>query len=505
MDILLVIIGILFGGVIAFLIQKFYLDKSYSNALFQKEDIINEAKENAQKLIDAAKKDADNLLLESKKELQSQKDTLINKQKELLKKENEYEKDLDSLDLKRQKLESEISLAEAQKNEAKKALELQEKKLEEISSMSKKDALALLLKNVEDESKEEILEHVNNLEKDLLENAEQKARIILTNAMQKVASDVASENTSTTVSLPSDDMKGRIIGKEGRNIQTFERLTGVDVVVDDTPGVVLISAFDLYRRYIAKISLERLLSDGRINPARIEEVVLKVQEEVEALVFDLGQKACFEAHVAGLPDDLLSLIGRLKFRTIQSQNVLKFSLEIGSLAQVIANSLGYKSQNLKKISLLRYVGLAVDHEVMGSVEDIGADICKKYGLSNDIIQAISDQKDTVNTESLDALIVKIATKLALSRPNMNKNNMESFVKRMSDLEDVVKSFDEVDRVFALHTGQEVRVIVDANKLNDLQTKKLSNDIAQKIQKDLTYQGQIKVNVIRELRLEDFAA
>jgi len=370
--------------------------------------------------------------------------------------------------------------------------------------MSKEDALDLLMKNVEKEHKKEILEYVKNLEKELTEDAEQKARMILTTAMQKIASEVASENTSTVVNLPSDEMKGRIIGKEGRNIQTFERLTGVDVVVDDTPGVVLISAFDLLRRYVAKVSLERLLADGRINPARIEEVVKKVIEEVDTLVFDLGQKACFEANVAGLSDDLLSLLGKLKFRTIQSQNLLKFSLDVGALALVIASNLGYKSMNLKKIALLKFVGQAVDHEVTGEMEDISADICKKYGVSSEIVEAIKQQKENVKDESMDALIVKIATKLALSRPNMNKNNMESFVKRMSELESVAKDFDGVNDVFALHTGQEVRVIVDADKLGDLETKKLSSQIANRIHQDLAYQGQIKVNVIREKRLEDFA-
>ncbi len=504
MNVLLVLAGVVLGGVIAFVVQKFLLDKSYSNALFNKEEILKEAKANAQSLLDKAKSESDNLLKEAKRTIQSQRDSLQGKQKELLKKEENFEKELDSIESKRSQLEKQTSLIEVQKKEASQALALQEKKIEEVANMSKDQALDLLMQNVEKENKDEILLHIKNLEKELTEDAEQKARIILTTAMQKIASDVASENTSTVVELPSDDMKGRIIGKEGRNIQTFERLTGVDVVVDETPGVVLISAFDLFRRYIAKVSLERLLSDGRINPARIEEVVGKVKEDVDTLVFDLGQKACFEANVAGLPDDLIALVGKLKFRTIQSQNLLKFALEVGAIASVIAATLGVKSQNLKKIALLKYVGLTVDHEIQGFTEDISADICKKFAVADEIVAAIKDQKDSAQTDDLDALIVKIASKLALSRPNMSKNNMESFIKRMSELEDAAKSFDGVNEVYALHTGQEVRVIVDANKVDDLQTKKLASDIVQKIQKDLAYQGQIKVNVIREMRLEDFA-
>ena len=501
----MVFIGIVLGGIFAFVIQKFLFDKSYQNALFNKDEILKDAKSKADQLIESAKKDAEKALNESKREIQSQKDSLVSKQKSLLDKEKLFEKQLNELDSARESLEKQKSVILVQKKEAEDALLAQEKKIEEISKMSKEDALDLLMKNVEKQNKDEILEYVKNLEKELTEDAEQKARMILTTAMQKIASDVASENTSTVVNLPSDEMKGRIIGKEGRNIQTFERLTGVDVVVDDTPGVVLISAFDLLRRYIAKVSLERLLSDGRINPARIEEVVKKVIEEVDTLVYDLGQKACFEANVAGLSDDLLALLGKLKFRTIQSQNLLKFALDVGALSVVIASSLGYKSMNLKKIALLKFVGQAVDHEVTGEMEDISADICKKYGVSKEIVDAISQQKENVKDESMDALIVKIATKLALSRPNMNKNNMESFIKRMSELESVAKDFEGVKEVFALHTGQEVRVIVDADKLDDLETKKLSSQIANKIHSDLAYQGQIKVNVIREKRVEEFAA
>lgn len=500
----MVIIGIFLGGVFAFVLQKYLFDKSYQSALFDKESILKEAKSKAESMILEAKNESQKFLNDSKKEIQSEKDSLISKQKDLLNKEKSFEKDLINLDETKKLLEKEKVDILLQKKQADEALALQEKKIEEIAKMSKEDALDLLMKNVEQENKQEILDFVKNLEKELTEDAEQKARMILTTAMQKIASEVASENTSTVVNLPSDEMKGRIIGKEGRNIQTFERLTGVDVVVDDTPGVVLISAFDLLRRYIAKVSLERLLADGRINPARIEEVVKKVIEEVDTLVFDLGQKACFEANVAGLPDDLISLLGKLKFRTIQSQNLLKFALDVGALSLVIASCLGYKSTNLKKIALLKFVGQAVDHEVTGEMEDISADICKKFGVTSDVIQAIKEQKENVKDESLDALIVKIATKLALSRPNMNKNNMESFVKRMNELEEVAKDFDGVKDVFALHTGQEVRIIVDADKVNDLETKKLSSAIANRIHQDLAYQGQIKVNVIREMRVEDFA-
>jgi len=501
----MVLIGIVLGGIFAFVIQKFLFDKSYQDALFNKDEILKSAKSKADNLIKDAKIKSEKVLTDAKKEMQSQKDILISKQKDLLSKEKSFEKQLTDLDSKKDSLEKEKSLIQVQKQEAEARMHAQEKKIEEIANMSKVDALELLMKNVEKDNKQEILNYVKDLEKELTEDAEQKARIILTTAMQKIASEVASENTSTVVNLPSDDMKGRIIGKEGRNIQTFERLTGVDVVVDDTPGVVLISAFDLLRRYVAKVSLERLLSDGRINPARIEEVVKKVISEVETLVFDLGQKACFEANVAGLSDDLLSLLGKLKFRTIQSQNLLKFALNVGALSIVIASSLGYKSMNLKKIALLKFVGQSVDHEVTGEMEDISADICKKYGVSSDIVESIKQQKENVKNESMDAIIVKIATKLALSRPNMNKNNMESFVKRMSELESVAKDFGGVKNVFALHTGQEVRVIVDADKLDDLETKKLSSQIASKIHHDLAYQGQIKVNVIREKRVEDFAA
>ena len=327
----------------------------------------------------------------------------------------------------------------------------------------------------------------------------------MADAIQKYAAETASESTATIVNLPSDDMKGRIIGREGRNINTFEQATGIDVIVDDTPGSILISVFDLIRRYIAKVSLERLISDGRIHPARIEETVEKVKEEVNVMVKELGEKAAFETGVSGLHPNLVKLLGRLKFRTSYGQNVLKHSMEVSFLAASLAGELGADVSICRKAGLLHDIGKAVDHEIQGPHAQIGRDIARKFGLSEDIVHAIESHEGDPEPRSVEAMVLAAANQIAIARPGANKDNLETFIKILQDIEAISNSFKGVGKSFAVQAGNELRVFVAPEEIDDLEATKLSYSIARKIEKDLQYAGQIKVNVVRETRVEEFAS
>ncbi len=498
---LLLVLG---GIAVGYILERIIFTKRNANIVKKADTFLLDAKNDAAKILQNAKQQASKLESESKNQISSKRKQLSTLESRLLDKETSLDKKIEKLDSKKEDLETKIQSLEQEKKQVNELIGKQEVELEKVASLSKKDAQKMLIEKVELEFKDELVEHVKKIEQSAKAEADSKARMILALAMQKYASDTASENTSTTVSLPSDDMKGRIIGREGRNIQAFERVTGVDVVVDDTPGVVLISAFDLYRRYVAKVSLERLITDGRIHPARIEEVVDKVKQEVDDLIAELGEKAAFEAGVAGLPLELTQLLGRLKFRTLESQNLLKHSIDVSKLSASLASELGADVSVCKRAGLLAFLGVAVDHEVEGQHFQVSADICKKFGLSKRLTEVIEMQSTEEFAENLEALCVFIASKILMSRPGIGKNNMETFIKRMTELENIALSFDGVSESFAVHTGSEVRVIVDAEKLDDLQSKKLSHQIAEKIEKDMQYSGQVKVTVVRERRAEAFA-
>ncbi len=500
LEILFVVGGIALG----FVLEKIILSKRSKKVLRKADNFLEQAKQDASQILKEAKDQARKMETESRQHVSVKRKELDKAENRLLDKESVLDKKMENLDSKKDDLEKKLQAMDLDQKKVQKVIEQKEQELSKIAGLSKQDAQKLLIEKVEAEFKDELLAHVQKIEENARAEAESKARTVLALAMQKYAADTASENTSTTVTLPSDDMKGRIIGRDGRNIQAFERVTGVDVVVDDTPGVVLISAFDLYRRYVAKVSLERLIGDGRIHPARIEEVVEKVKEEVDDLIIDLGEKAAFEAGIAGLAPEIVQLLGRLKFRTIQSQNLLKHSVDVSKLSASLASELGADVSLVKRVGLLMHIGVAVDHEVEGKFVDISADICKKFGLSKDLVQAISLQSSDDLENNLEAICVNMANKILMSRPGIGKNNMETFIKRMTELENIAKSFDGVSNCFAVHTGSEVRVIVDAEKIDDLQAKKLSHQVASKIEKDMQYSGQVKVNVVRERRVEAIA-
>ena len=379
------------------------------------------------------------------------------------------------LDKKLQNLEQkETSLGDKLKNVAKKEEEIeaiktqQLEKLESISGITSDKAKEIILTNAERDVRREMSIMIKEIESQAKEEAEKKSREIIGYAIQKCAADHVAETTVTVVNLPNDEMKGRIIGREGRNIRTLETLTGIDLIIDDTPEAVILSGFDPIRREVARIALEKLIADGRIHPARIEEVVTKVKEEVADLIKDLGEKAAYEAGVVGLPTEIIKLLGRLKFRTSHGQNVLKHSVEVAFLAGNIAAEMGADVSLCKKAALLHDIGKAVDHEVVGHHAHIGADICKKFGMPENIWTIVEAHHGDPEPLSLEAIVVYVANLISNNRPGIDQSNLENYVKRMEDLENIAKSFDGVEQVFAIHTGTEVRVIVNSEVVDDVE-------------------------------------
>jgi ribonuclease Y len=312
------------------------------------------------------------------------------------------------------------------------------------------------------------------------------------------------ESTVTTVNLPSDDMKGRVIGREGRNINTFERITGVDVIVDDTPSTVIISGFDLVRRYVAKLALEKLIEDGRIHPTRIEETVEKAKEDVNKMIKEFGEKVVYDMGITGLHPDLIKLVGRLRFRTSHGQNVLKHSVEVANIAAALAEQLGADPFEAKKAGLLHDIGKAVDHEISGKHEIIGYDIARKYGLNTTIATAIKTHHGVETPKTIEGICVYVANMISKTRPGAKRDGLETYIKRLEKIEELTKTFEGVENAYAIQAGREVRVIINPDKIDDLDAMKLASEIAHKIEKDLEYPGQIKINVLRERRILEYA-
>lgn len=456
-----------------------------------------------EKILDA-KKHALEIVEEAKKEEQGMRRQLEKQEERLISKEDLLEKkttDVEKTKLEYEKREDELKVQE-EKLEA--IYKEQEDKLANITKLSKEEARQMLLNNMEREYKDELVEHYNKMNEELKENAQKEATNVLAQAIQKFASDVTSESTQTIVELPNDDIKGRVIGKEGRNINAFEHLTGVDVIVDDTPNVIMISGFDLVRRYIAKKALTKLVEDGRIHPARIETVVEETKEQVHQMMKEFGEKAAFEMGITGLHPDLIKIIGRLRFRTSYGQNVLKHSMEVGFLSGHLAASIGADPHIAKIAGFLHDIGKAVDHEIEGSHALIGADILRKYGLPDAVIHAVEAHHEEITRDTAEAFVVMAADAISGSRPGARSENVETYIKRLKDLENLTTSFDGVEKAYAIQAGREIRVFVRPEKIDDMAAIKLSHEIARKIEKELAYPGTIKVQVIRETRAVEIA-
>ena len=469
------------------------IDEAIKSAEAKKKEALLEAKEENLK----AKNELDKEIKERRAEVQRYEKRVLNKEEVIERKSESLEKKENSLKNKEEKL------AEAQT----KVDELSEKRvqeLERISGLTSEQAKEYLLKTVEEEVKIETAKLVKELESQAKEEADKKAKEIVVNAIQKCATDHVSETTISVVSLPNDEMKGRIIGREGRNIRTLESLTGVDVIIDDTPEAVVLSGFDPIRREIARIALEKLIVDGRIQPTRIEEMVNKARKEVETMIREEGEAATLEVGVHGIHPELVKLLGKMKFRTSYGQNALKHSIEVAHLSGLLAAEMGLDVRIAKRAGLLHDIGKAVDHEMEGTHIQLGVDLCRKYKESAVVINAVEAHHGDVEPETLIACIVQAADAISAARPGARRETLETYTNRLKQLEDITNSFEGVDKSFAIQAGREIRVMVIPEKVTDADMVLMARDISKQIEAELEYPGQIKVNVVRESRAIDYA-
>lgn len=486
------------GGTVAYERQR------RTNAKHKADQVIADAKNKAGDIVLKAKDEAVKLANDAKKEETDRRKTWDKTESRLADRETNLDKKLDELDKRAESLRSQEDEVEDLKNEIRDIRTRQQEKLEKIAGLKKKEAAEKLMEMTERDIKQDLTGLVSKLQNEAKDNAEEKAQLILVSAMERMSSEVTAERTVTAIKLTDDEMKGRIIGKEGRNIQALQRATGVDILVDDTPGMIILSSFDPLRRQVARLTLEMLMKDGRIHPGRIEEVVAKAEKEIEKEVLRAGEDAAREVGVLGIPKEMLHLLGELKFRTSYGQNVLLHSTEMAHMAGLIAEEIGADVRTTKTATLLHDVGKAVTHKVEGKHHHIGAELARKYGMSDAIVHAIEAHHDDVDATTVEALVVRVCDALSAARPGARNISAENFAERMRELENVANSFPGIDKSYAISAGREVRVIVRPENIDDLSAIKLARDIATKIESTMQYPGTIKVNVIRETRAIEFA-
>jgi len=513
--ILAALIGVIAGGTAIWFFQQYFYKKDIFSAKEEAKRILKEAKEEAKQIKRDASHQAKELLYQMRsdfeREIREKRRDLQRLEHRLVQKEEQLERKVSGLEKKEETLaqrERELITREKNLEEQKKLYEnlLQEErhKIEEVAQMSTEEAKQLLLKQVEGEIRHEAAKLIRQVEEEAKEEASKKAREILALAVNRYAGEFVAEKTVSVVPLPNEEMKGRIIGREGRNIRAIEAATGVDVIIDDTPEVVILSGFNPIRREIARLSLERLVADGRIHPARIEEVVNKVTQELEIAVQEAGEQACFDVGVHSIHPELVKLLGKLKYRTSYAQNVLQHSLEVAFLCGIMASELGLDPKLAKRAGLLHDIGKAVDHEVEGPHALIGADLAKKYGESEEIVHAIGAHHEDIQPESVLAILVSAADTLSGARPGARRETLESYIKRLENLEKIANCFKGVSKAYAIQAGRELRIIVESDLLSDEDIALLAHDVAKRIEKEMTYPGQIKVSVIREKRAVAYA-
>ena len=486
--ILIGVITAILGGGIGYGSRQVFAKRSEKDAEDKRKDLLLTAKDEALKIKEQAQRDEE----ERRRKLEQVEQHLRSREEMIDQRLGSIENDLKRVAEESKKLDEERKSVDGMKQE-------QMTVLERVAKLKKEDAREELMKSVEQEFQGDLVAQVRRQKEVMKEEAETYARKLIATAVQRLGTEVAHENTTAAVHLPSDDMKGRIIGKEGRNIQQLERATGVDVMIDDTPDTVTISCFDPIRRHVAKVALERLIADGRIQPSKIEEVVKKAQEEVDKEVEEAGTAAAAESNVAGLHPDILKILGRLKYRTSYGQNVLRHSIEVSNIAGLLAAELGAEVNICRKAGLLHDLGKAVDHDVPGAHHHISMDIARKYGMSEIILNAIGAHHDDIDPKTVEAIVVRVADGISGGRQGARRDSVENYIKRLTELENIANSFPGVDKSFAIQAGREVRIIVRPSEIDDLGALRLSKDIAKKIEQDMQYPGTIKVNVIREVR------
>ena len=512
---IMIIGGFVLGFVMAYLIKGKIVSGKVRAAKEEALNIIRDAKRKSETLLKEARLEAKDRLFKMKSEFDTEtKETrseLRKQERRLISKEENIDKKLDQLEIRdrdigkaEKKIAQKIKAIEANERKYNQLVEEQKQQLETISSLTADQAKELLIRAMENEARHEGAKMIKRIENETKEQADKKAKKIMATAIQRYAGDFVAERTVSVVQLPSDEMKGRIIGREGRNIRALEAATGIDLIIDDTPEAVILSGFNPVRREVARLSLMKLISDGRIHPARIEDVVKKVGREVDVTIKEAGEQAAFDLGVHGINNELIKYLGRLKFRSSYAQNVLQHSVEVGSLCGIMAAELGLKEKLAKRMGLLHDIGKAIDHEVEGPHAVIGSKLAKKFGESHRIVHAIAAHHEDVPPSTVYALLVQAADGLSGARPGARKELLENYIKRLEDLEAIANSFNGVANTYAIQAGRELRVIVQSEVISDEDSILLSRDIVKKIEESLTFPGQIKVMVIRETRSVEYA-
>ncbi|HEX2927880.1 MAG TPA: ribonuclease Y [Ruminiclostridium sp.] len=514
-----ILIGLACGIIIAVIASKIFYNRGFEARKKQAEAQIGSAEQEAQRIVGEALKQGENkkreALLEAKEEIhksrveldrdiKDRRNEFMRQERRLVQKEETLDKKVEALEQKDEALNKKLKDIEVLQEHSEELVKKQTEELERIAGLSVDDAKEYLLRNIENEVKHEAAALIKEIEGNAKQEADRKAKDILATAIQKCAADHVSEATVSVVPLPNDEMKGRIIGREGRNIRTLETLTGIDLIIDDTPEAVILSGFDPIRREVARLTLEKLILDGRIHPARIEEMVEKAKKEVDNTIRQEGDNAAFETGVHGLHPELVRLLGKLKFRTSYGQNVLNHSIEVSHLAGIMAAELGVDVPLAKRAGLLHDIGKAIDHEVEGSHVTIGADVAKKYKESADVVNAILSHHGDVEATNVVSVLVQAADSISAARPGARRETLESYIKRLEKLEEIANSFEGVEKCFAIQAGREIRIMVKPDVVNDTDIVLKAREIVKKIEDELEYPGQIKVTLLRETRAIEYA-
>ena len=508
---LLVVIALAAGIFAGYLYRKKVAEKEIGTAEDEAKRIINEAIKSAEakkrESVVEAREEIFRARAENERECKERRAEVQKQERRIQQKEETLERKLEAVEQKDEKLNQKMKALETQKAELEELKNSQLAMLEKISGLTVEEAKAQLISQVEEEAKHDAAVKLKEIERQLKDEADARAREVISTAIQRCAADHASEATVSVVPLPNDEMKGRIIGREGRNIRTLETLTGVDLIIDDTPEAITLSSFDPVRREIARMSLEKLITDGRIHPARIEETVEKAQREVEATIKQEGERAIFETGVHGVHQELIKLLGRMRYRTSYGQNVLAHSIEVSHIAGLLASELGLSTQQIaqaKRAGLLHDIGKAVTHEVEGSLVAIGVDLCRKYREKEEIIHAIEAHHGDVEAKTIIAYLVQAADAISAARPGARRENLEAYIKRLERLEELASGMPGVEKCFAFQAGREIRILVNPEKIRDDDMVLLARDLSKKIETELNYPGQIKVHVVRETRAVEYA-